>query len=220
MPQITRLKIPGLFPQSEDLQGKSSPAPAEKGQWCEPSCGLRLRGEWQGVAPIQHCSFQMLPCGGAFRHFNVRCPAFSGIPQVVSLNHWFRCFNAAASGRICTWSNWFVGGIQASFVRLSSTLECLFCLHATKCKYLRYTISIWVFFLRFYLFLVLDRGEGKEKERKRYINVWLPLKRPPLLGTAYNPGMCPNWDSNWRPFGSQAGTQSTEPHQPGCFFSF
>ena len=27
--------------------------------------------------------------------------------------------------------------------------------------------------------------------------------------------MCPDWESNWRPFGSQAGTQSTEPHQPG-----
>ena len=35
-----------------------------------------------------------------------------------------------------------------------------------------------------------------------------------------NPDMCPDWESNWRPFGSQAGTQSTEPHQPGlyCYF--
>ena len=29
------------------------------------------------------------------------------------------------------------------------------------------------------------------------------------------PGMCPDWESNWWSFGSQAGTQSTEPHQPG-----
>ena len=28
----------------------------------------------------------------------------------------------------------------------------------------------------------LERGEGREKERKRNINVWLPLMRP-LLGT-------------------------------------
>ena len=34
-----------------------------------------------------------------------------------------------------------------------------------------------------------------------------------LLG-AHNPGMCPKWESNQRPFGSQAGAQSTEPHQP------
>ena len=33
---------------------------------------------------------------------------------------------------------------------------------------------------RFYLFL--ERGEGREKERERHVNVWLPLVCP-LLGT-------------------------------------
>ena len=38
----------------------------------------------------------------------------------------------------------------------------------------------------------------------------------PLVGDlACNPGMCPNWESNQWPFGSQASTQSTELHQPG-----
>ena len=32
---------------------------------------------------------------------------------------------------------------------------------------------------------------------------------------ACNPGMCSDWESNQQPFGFQAGTQSTEPHQPG-----
>ena len=32
---------------------------------------------------------------------------------------------------------------------------------------------------------------------------------------ACNPGMYPDWESNHQPFGSQAGTQSPEPHQPG-----
>ena len=27
--------------------------------------------------------------------------------------------------------------------------------------------------------------------------------------------LCPDWESNWLPFGSQATAQSTEPHQPG-----
>ena len=27
--------------------------------------------------------------------------------------------------------------------------------------------------------------------------------------------MCPDWELNRRPFGFQAGAQSTEPHQPG-----
>ena len=54
-----------------------------------------------------------------------------------------------------------------------------------------------------------------KKERERNINVWLPLAPPPTGDLARNPGMCPDWDSNWSPFGSQAGVQSTEPQQPG-----
>ena len=38
---------------------------------------------------------------------------------------------------------------------------------------------------------------------------------PPTGDLACNQGMCPDWESNLRPFGSQAGTQSTEPHHPG-----
>ena len=38
---------------------------------------------------------------------------------------------------------------------------------------------------------------------------------PPTGDLARNPGMCPDWESNWRPFGSQARAQSTEPQQPG-----
>ena len=48
-----------------------------------------------------------------------------------------------------------------------------------------------IFFLIFYLFL--DRGEGREKEMERNINVWLPLLCPTLGNLARNPGMCPDW---------------------------
>ena len=37
----------------------------------------------------------------------------------------------------------------------------------------------------------------------------------PTGDLARNPGMCPDWESNRRPFDLQACTQSTEPHQPG-----
>ena len=37
----------------------------------------------------------------------------------------------------------------------------------------------------------------------------------PTRDLAHSLDMCPDWESNRRPFGSQAGTQSTEPHQPG-----
>ena len=39
----------------------------------------------------------------------------------------------------------------------------------------------------------------------------VPRTREPVC----NPGMCSDWKLNQQPFGSQAGTQSTEPHQPG-----
>ena len=32
------------------------------------------------------------------------------------------------------------------------------------------------FFLRLFIYLFLDRGEGKEKESERNINAWLPLE--------------------------------------------
>ena len=42
---------------------------------------------------------------------------------------------------------------------------------------------------------------------------------PPGGDLAHNPGMCPDWKLNWQPFGSQACTQSTEPHPPGLVLS-
>ena len=63
------------------------------------------------------------------------------------------------------------------------------------------------------IYLFLERGKGREEERERNISVWLPLT-PPTGDLANNPGMCPDWELNQQPFGSQASTQSTEPHQP------
>ena len=41
-------------------------------------------------------------------------------------------------------------------------------------------------------------------------------RAPPTGDLPCNPGRCPDWESNQQPFSSQAGTQYTEPHQPGC----
>ena len=38
---------------------------------------------------------------------------------------------------------------------------------------------------------------------------------PPVWDLARNPGLCPAWEWNWRPLGSQAVAQSSEPRQPG-----
>ena len=70
-------------------------------------------------------------------------------------------------------------------------------------------------FLNF-IYLFLDRGEGSKKERQRNINVWLPPTHPPLdtCPTTQACGLTGNWTS-----GSQDGTQSTEPHQPGLYLT-
>ena len=44
---------------------------------------------------------------------------------------------------------------------------------------------------------------------------WSAASYPAPGDLAHNPGMCPEQESNQQPFGLQAGTQSTEPHQPG-----
>ena len=64
-----------------------------------------------------------------------------------------------------------------------------------------------------------------KKERERNINVReihqsFASYMPPTRELAHNPAMCPDWESNWQPFGSQSNTQSTEPHQPGLFSNF
>ena len=74
--------------------------------------------------------------------------------------------------------------------------------------------NILIFFLKN---LFLERGGGREKERERNINVWLPLRHP-LLGTGPSTqAWALIWEWNEQPFGSQAGTQSAEPHQPGPY---
>ena len=39
-----------------------------------------------------------------------------------------------------------------------------------------------ILFKKDFIYLFLERGEGREEERERNINVWLPLEHP-LLGT-------------------------------------
>ena len=53
------------------------------------------------------------------------------------------------------------------------------------------------FLKRDFIYLLLDRGEGKEKERERSIDVWLSLTHVlPTGDLARNPGLCPDWESN------------------------
>ena len=62
--------------------------------------------------------------------------------------------------------------------------------------------NIISFFFKDFIYLFLERGERREKERERNINVWLP-HGPPTGDLAHNPGMCPDWELNQSPFGLQ-----------------
>ena len=46
------------------------------------------------------------------------------------------------------------------------------------------------------MYLFLEKGEEREKERERNISVWLPLALLLLGDLAHNLGMCPDWESN------------------------
>ena len=96
--------------------------------------------------------------------------------------------------------------------------NCIFILTCSNFSHLQSTLLLrqytyWdIFFKRDFIFT--ERGSERERE-ERNISVWLPLTCPLLGDLACNPGMCPDWESNQRPFGLQSSTQFTEPHQPG-----
>ena len=90
------------------------------------------------------------------------------------------------------------------------------------CKYflsmcdLPFHFLFWFFFI---LIIFRERERKKEREGEKHQCV-VASPTPPTKDQACNPGMCPNWESKQRPFGSQAGTGATKPHQPGLPFCF
>ena len=73
-------------------------------------------------------------------------------------------------------------------------------------------------FLKDIIYLFIFRQMGREGERQGEKHQCVVASHvPPTGDLAHNPGMCPDWESNPRTFGLQAGAQSTEPHQPGPF---
>ena len=88
-----------------------------------------------------------------------------------------------------------------------------------RAKGFRNFVLFFIFFKKDFIYLFLERGEGREKEGEKHQCV-VASRVSPTWDLALNPGMCPDWESNQRPPGLQAGIQSTEPHQPGLCFSW
>ena len=68
-------------------------------------------------------------------------------------------------------------------------------------------------------FIYFERG-GRGGEREGEKHQCVVASRAPTTGNlACNPGMCPDWESNWFDWFA-APTQSTELHQPGPTIAF
>ena len=72
-------------------------------------------------------------------------------------------------------------------------------------------------FLKKILFIYFWREGKGDRKRGRETSVCGCLSVLPTGYLACNLGICPDQESNKWPFGLQAVTQSTEPHQPGLF---
>ena len=55
-----------------------------------------------------------------------------------------------------------------------------------------------ILFFQYFIYLLLERVEGREKERERNINVWFPLTNP-TGDLVHISGVCPDWESNQDP---------------------
>ena len=67
----------------------------------------------------------------------------------------------------------------------------------------------------FFKILFIFRERGREGEREGEVHQLIASRTYAAEDPACNPGRCPDWELNLRPLGLQAGTQSTELHQPG-----
>ena len=76
------------------------------------------------------------------------------------------------------------------------------------------TKNFFLFLKKCYLFIFRERGREGEREGEKHQCV-VASRALSTGDLARNPGVCPDWELNWQPFGSQAHTQYTEPHQPG-----
>ena len=67
-------------------------------------------------------------------------------------------------------------------------------------------VNVFLFFLKV-LFIFRERGREGDREGEKHQCV-VVSHAPPTGDLSHNLGMCPDWESNWWPFGSQASTQS------------
>ena len=81
------------------------------------------------------------------------------------------------------------------------------------------SFQILLFFKDFIYFR--ERGRKRERQGAKHQcarETSISSHTPPTGELIHNPGMCPEWESNWQPHGSQARPQPTEPPSQGSSF--
>ena len=81
---------------------------------------------------------------------------------------------------------------------------------------LEFTIFYFILFKYFIYFTFRERGREGEREGEKHLPV--ASHTSPTRDLAWNPGMCPDQESNWWPFTLQNNAQPTEPHWSGLKF--
>ena len=80
--------------------------------------------------------------------------------------------------------------------------------------------NVFLYLKKYFVCQFLERGKGGRKRGRetwmweRNIH-WLPLAHALTGDWAHNPGLCPDWESNQRPFALWDDAQPTQPHQAG-----
>ena len=143
-------------------------------------------------------------------------PILPGWMNVSSLTPWLLDFHTVRFSGSSGWFlflNWLL-----SFFCLCEEAKCVYLSLHLHCKSDLNIFNIWVYWLFFVFFLrfCLFFREGKgEREGEKYQCV-VTSHMLPTRNLAYKPGMCPEWESNWWPFDSQAGTEPLSHTSHGC----
>ena len=97
--------------------------------------------------------------------------------------------------KILTWKGILLSELNQVTEKYQSMIEC-----APVNLYLNWH----TYFLKI---LLIFKEMGREKGRERNIDVWDTstgcLSQDPTRDLARNLGICPDWEPNWQPFGSQ-----------------
>ena len=125
----------------------------------------------------------------------------TALPTYLSFAHTFFCFD---TGRIAI-RQFQVVWLPEDYL-ISEPLDAVHTLRLCNSQGYDYLIHALLFKNSLFIF-----REGKrERKRGEKHQCVVASHTPPNGDLAHNPSMCPDWESNWRTFGSQTGTQSTE----------